>query len=115
ELAVVFTQRARRRAETRIGRIGTARPLPDHTESVVDEVQARRNFPSRFGRQVLAGPAREGVGLVVADMGDRRGRIDGLETCERELEPAAIDLAPIAGRTPAFGLDRGKTVRKPER
>src|SRR5439155_12532809 len=50
-----------------------------------------------------------------ADMSDRRGRIDRLETCERELEPAAIDLAPIARRTPAFGLDRGKTIREPER
>src|SRR5208283_913513 len=33
---------------------------------------------------------------------------------ERETVPGAVDLAPMAGRGPAFGADRGPAVRQPQ-
>ncbi len=38
ELAVVFAERAVGCAIARIGQVGTARPLPDHAEGVVEQV-----------------------------------------------------------------------------
>src|SRR5215467_7263559 len=78
ELAVVLAERAGRRTVARIGRIGAASPLPDDAEDIVDDARARCDLPFGFGRQVLAAPTGEGVGLVVADVSDRRVRIDPL-------------------------------------
>src|SRR5262249_60850290 len=110
ELAVVFAERAGRRTVARIGRIGAAGPLPDDPEGIVDDGRARRDLPFGFGRQVLAGPSGQGVGLVVADMNDRRVRFDRLQSRRRELQPGAVGPAPVAGRLPSFGLDRGPAV-----
>src|SRR5215471_3370732 len=69
ELAVVLPERALRCAVARIGQIGAAGPLPDHAEGIVEEIGAR--LPLRLGGKMLAGPAGEGVGLVVAHVHDR--------------------------------------------
>ena len=115
ELAVVFAERAFGRAVARIGQIGAARPLPGDAEGVGDQAGARRHLPFRLARQVLAGKAGEGVGLVIADMRDGSRRIDRLQAGERHREPGAIFLSPIAGRLPAFRLHRRPAVRQPER
>src|SRR5258707_377180 len=62
-----------------------------------------------------AGPARERVRLVIADMADRGGRINRLQSAECHDPPFAVDLAPVAGGLPAFVGSRGKTVHQPER
>src|SRR5262249_19561353 len=115
ELAVVLAERTGRRAESRIGRIGTARPLPDDPEGIVDEPETRGHLPLCFGRQVLAGPARERIGFVVAHVRDPCGRIDWPEARGRELLLGAVALAPVTGCLPALGLDRRPAVREPER
>src|SRR5262249_48853613 len=63
---------------------------------------------------MLAGPTRESIGLVIADVADRQGRIDRTPPTERYRKPAAIDLAPISGRLPALRFDRCPTVRQPQ-
>ena len=115
EFAVVFAERARRRPVARIWRIGAARPLPDDAEGVAEHAAFGRDLPLGFGRQILAGPARERVGLVIADVTDRRARIDRAQAAERHREPCAVDLAPIAGRVPALRLDRRPAVGQPQR
>src|SRR5436190_9133651 len=76
ELAIVLAERALCCTIARIGRVGAARPLPDETERIIDEICTRGSLPFRLARQMLACPARKGVRLVVADMGDGRLRID---------------------------------------
>src|SRR5947199_8859752 len=41
EFAVVLAERAFGRAVAGIGRVGAARPLPNHAEGIVDEIRAR--------------------------------------------------------------------------
>src|SRR5581483_3347475 len=74
-----------------------------------------RRLPLELRRQSFARPAGEGIGLEVADVGDRGGRIDGQEPGERHLPPLARLAFPVAGRLPASGLDRGPAVREPVR
>ena len=63
---------------------------------------------------MLAGPARKGIGLVIADVTHRRRRIDPAQAAKRHRKPGAVDLAPIAGRLPALRLDRRPAVRQPQ-
>src|SRR5580704_16315964 len=110
EFPVVLAERTGRRPVPGIGRIGAARPLPDDAESVLEFPGPRRDLPLRLAWQVLAGPAGKGIGLVIADMADRQGFLDGPQPAERETVPGAVDLAPMAGRGPALGADRGPAV-----
>ena len=93
ELAVIFAERAGRRLVAGIGRIGAARPLPDHAEGVAERAGVRRNLPLAFGRQILAGPARERIGFVVTDMADRPGRFD-----RRKPPSVMVSQAPSSFR-----------------
>src|SRR5580692_10884944 len=70
-IAHEFAERAFDGAVAGVGRVGAAGPLPDDAEGVVELVRACGDFPFHLGRQMLAGPARKGVGLVIADMADR--------------------------------------------
>src|SRR5688572_18635836 len=115
ELAVVFAECALCRAIARVRRIGAARPLPRNSEGIADETGARRHFPLRLARQMLAGPARERVRFVIAHMSYRSLRIDWRQPGERERVPGAVHLAPIARRLPAFGLDRSPAIGEPKR
>src|SRR5664279_3182428 len=67
ELAVIFAERALDRPIAGVGGVGAAGPLPDDAEGVVEMAGPGGDFPFHFGRQVLAAPAREGVGLIIAD------------------------------------------------
>src|SRR4029450_5512894 len=100
ELAVIFPERALNRAIAGIGGVGAAGPLPHDPERVVEMSGARGDLPLHFGRQMLAAPAREGIGLVIADMADRGARIDRLRSRERHDVPFARYLAPGAGGPP---------------
>src|ERR1019366_2182441 len=71
DLAVVLAERALDGPVAGIRRIGAAGPLPDNPERVVELAGARGDFPFHFGRQVLAAPARERVGFIIADMAVR--------------------------------------------
>ena len=64
---------------------------------------------------MLAGPAREGVGFVIAHMHDRRRRIDRLQARQRHRVPRAVDFAPVARRVPVLGLHLGPAVGQPQR
>ena len=55
------------------------------------------DLPLELGRQSLAGPTRERVGLVVADVGDGRGALDWQQAFERHGEPRAVALLPVEG------------------
>src|SRR6476659_81220 len=76
ELAVIFAERALDGPVARVGGIGAAGPLPNDPEGVVEMAGSCGDLPLHFGRQMLAAPAREGVGLVIADVTDRRRRLD---------------------------------------
>src|ERR1700677_1761319 len=109
ELAVVLADRPGGRLEARVGTVGGGRPLPDVAEQagvrrrpgdrvwmepgLVEEVprdrqRARRHLPLRLGGQPTSGPAGEGVGLVVAQVTDRLGRIDRARPGQGELLPS---------------------------
>src|SRR5262245_46125837 len=76
--------------------------------------RAGRDLPFLLGRQVLAGEARERVGLIVADVSDGRGGIDWLQASEGQLMPRAVALLPVARRGPALVLHGGPAVREPQ-
>ena len=75
---------------------------------------ARRQLPLGLSGETLAGPAREGVGLVKADMTDGLRRLDLTLTGEREDSPFAVFAAPIERRPPALLLHRCPAVGQPE-
>src|ERR1700736_1760219 len=105
ELAVVFAERALNGTVAGIGGVGAAGPLPYDPERVVEMAGSPCDFPLHFGRQMLAAPAREGVGFVIADVADGGGRVDRLQSAKRHPLPLAVDLAPVAGRLPLFVAD----------
>ena len=106
ELAVVFADGARQRPIARIGRgrptastprrrrtSAPARRRPARSaaadgrrrdrrscRAIGARQRARRELPFELGRQAGAGPARVGVGLEVAEVADRRVRVD-LDRC----------------------------------
>src|SRR5690606_39176809 len=100
ELAVVFAERARQRAEARVRTVGARGPLP--AVAGPGEVVGG-GLPFGLGRQARARPAGEGIGLVVADVADRRRGIDGLPAGEREFD-AAVGM-PVERAVPAAALD----------
>src|SRR5579883_2915380 len=71
-------------------------------------------FPFGLARQAMAGPAGEGIGLVMAHVHDRRERIERPETREREFGPALAVALPIKRRLPSAGADRRPAVAQPE-
>ena len=115
ELAVIFAQRTLDGAVAGVGGVGAAGPLPDDAEGVVELAGAGGDLPFHFGRQMAAGPARERVRLVIADMADRGDRVDRLQSAERHDPPFAVDLAPVARRLPALVGRGGKAVHQPQR
>src|SRR3954447_19001654 len=92
ELAVIFAERALDRTVSRIGGVGAAGPLPNDPKRVIEMAGACGDLPVHFGWQMLAAPARKCIGFIIADVADRRGRIDRLQTAERHDLPFAIDL-----------------------
>src|SRR5712671_1168860 len=115
ELAVVFAERALNGTVARIGGVGAAGPLPHDPERVVEMAGSRSDFPLHFGRQMLAAPARERVGFVIADVADGGGGIDRRQSAKRHDLPFAVDLAPVAGRLPLFVASGREAVHQPER
>src|SRR3954447_23125995 len=86
------------------------------TERVADARQTfRGDLPFEFGRQSLARPAGEGICLVVADVANRSGEIDGLQTAETHLVPFAIALVPIIRSLPPLAIYGRPAVGKPQR
>ena len=139
ELAVVFAdaRRGRRGSPDRAGRrscvhshtspnicagraVARRRGAGSGRSALVPSVVAARRaagarrLPFELGRQALAGPVREGVGLEVADVADGRARIDRQQPVERHLVPGAVALLPVAGRCPALRVDRRPAVGEPE-
>src|SRR5580700_7998656 len=93
ELAVVLAERAGRGLVTGIWGVSAASPLPDDAESVIEHAAFGGDLPFALGRQILAGPARERVRLVIADMAHRCRGIDPAQTAQRHRVPDAVDLA----------------------
>src|SRR5215469_3500939 len=123
ELAVVFANRAFRRAIAGIGVVRRLSPFPDVAEQLQPRPpscgqRAQKSLfakiaaggqqlyggvlPLEFGRKTFAGPAGESVCFVVAHMADRRFAIDGLEAVQCHCEPVAALLTPVERRAPAF-------------
>src|SRR5262249_37382147 len=94
ELAVVLAERAGEGLEAGISKVGARGPLPDVADELGQagggrggrqaaalEKRARGgataggDLPLHLGRQARAGPARVGIGLVEADVADRRRRV----------------------------------------
>ncbi len=71
-------------------------------------------LPLEFTGQPAAGPGRKRVSLVVADVGNRRGRINGLRPAQRHRPVAVLALLPIKRRAPAFRLHRRPSGGEPE-
>ena len=89
--------------------------MPRAAQIARDLELRRRVFPFRLGRQARAAPAREGVGLVIADMHDGRVGLDRPQAGERHRMPGAADFAPVQRRIPFFAHDGLPTVREPMR
>ena len=85
--------------------------MPRDAERIGKMPSTRRDLPFLFSRQMLAGPARERVGLVVADVHYGCVRIDQPQSAEGELAPVAIALLPVARRLPALVLHGGPPIR----
>src|SRR5207248_3958535 len=89
-------------------------PLPDNAECVGEQIVLYRYFPLGFARQMLARPAREGVGLVIADVTYRQQRIDRTQSAKRHRKPGTLALAPITRCLPALRFDRRPAVGQPQ-
>src|ERR1700730_5441916 len=113
QFSIVFAQRTGDRAVGRIRTIMAARPLPDNAECILQFAGACRDFPFGFARQMLTGPARERVGLVITHVADRQFLINRMESAERETVPTAIHLAPMPRCRPILGRDYGPAVGQP--
>src|SRR5258708_16794671 len=74
----------------------------------------RSDFPFGLARQMLAGPARERIRLIVTHMADRQFLIDRAQSTEGETVPTSIDLAPVSGRRPPLGPRCGPAVGQPQ-
>ena len=71
-------------------------------------------LPLGLRRQAGARPPGEGVGLVPADVDDRRGGVHRLQAVESERLPFATAALPVQRRLPAVRLDRGPAVGHPQ-
>lgn len=76
-------------------------------------------LPLRLGRQAGACPAGVGVGLVEAQVRDRRIGVDRHQAVQRHPAPAARAVrfvrAPVERGIDAFALHPGPAVRQPQR
>lgn len=131
ELAVVFTEVAVKRTEARVGAIGAGGPLPDIAEQlpqptalprpwvqviVVGKMAARGlrrsgGLPLELAGQACSGPAGAGVGLVVAEVADRRMRIQLAPTTEGVL--ALQGIVPVQRVLPALGFTQRPAFAEP--
>src|SRR3546814_3142057 len=75
----------------------------------------RRRFPFRLGRQARPGPAGVGVRLIIADVADGLGGIDGTQSVEAKAHPAFFGAAPVERRFDAVLGRPLPAVRKPVR
>ena len=116
ELAVVLAHSAFRGREAGVAEIGAGGPLPGRFVELVERFRParRRVLPLRFRRQALAGPARIGVGLVIADVDRRRVGVERLQSSQAEHAPAKLAALPIERRLPAFVADPRPAVGEPE-
>src|SRR3954452_18255882 len=115
EFAIVLAECALNGLVTGVGGVRAAGPLPYDPERVVEMPAAGGDFPFHFGRQMLAAPPRKGVRLIITDVANRSGRIEGLRASQGHDLPFAVDLAPVAGRNPSFVAECRKPVHEPER
>ncbi len=90
------------------------RSVREVADRVALAVLLDRVLPLGLGRQPLARPGRERVGLVVADVGDRQARVDRPGAVQGVLEPDAVDLVPVERRAPALVVDPGPAVGEPQ-
>ena len=84
-------------------------------QKVALRLPARRSvFPLGFGGQAGAGPAGEGIGLVVTEVGHRIVKAQGFPSVQRELGPALRFMEP-GERSVGRGFHPpGPTVAQPE-
>src|SRR6185295_6375114 len=87
---------------------------PGDVELVADQRigRGREILPLGLGRKPGSGPAGEGVGLIMVDVGDRRRPVDLAASGEGEL--GAV-LMPVKRRADPLLLDPGPAVRQPQR
>ena len=128
ELAIILADRAVGRSEAGVRGKGARGPFPDVAEQAVAgsrrysarlvELVAKigigrsgEALPFGFGRKPRAGPARERVGFVKTDVGDRGGPIDLASPAKRELGPV---VAPVERTGDAFLPHPGPAVRQPQ-
>src|SRR5262249_57484577 len=103
----------RRAAVVARERNGFERPRLD--EVAGDRQRRGGDLPLRLGRQAAARPAREGVGLEVAHVAERRVEVERSHPGEREALPAAVAALPVERRAPAVLLNAAQPLREPER
>ena len=75
-------------------------------------VFAGGKLPLELGRQPGAGPAREGVRLVIADVGYGCVGVELAKAAQRELGLEAF--VPVQGPGPPSRVDGRPTIRQPE-
>src|SRR4051812_33312925 len=136
ELPIVLAGRTLGRAEARVRRERATRPLPDVAEHLLHsscpwgrgpgseaiEVQEvtvhvellRRHLPLRLAWQPLPAPRGERVRLEVADMRDRGGRINRLETPQRRCPVLAVARLPVEWMRPALSEDFRPAFGQPQ-
>ena len=71
-------------------------------------------LPLGLGRQARAGPARVGVGLVVADVADRLVRVERPQAGRVKAVQPPSRVLPVERRLPAAGLHRVPAVGQPQ-
>ena len=71
-------------------------------------------LPLLFGGQARVAPARVGVGLEVADVGDGRVRVERQQAAQRLRVPDAVALLPVQRRLPAALPHGTPALRQPE-
>src|SRR6185312_10440876 len=117
ELAVVFPDSPGGGGEAGESAISRRGPLPDALEGVFQGAVLRRVLPFGLGRQPGAGPARIGVGLEIADVGNGGRGIESFLAAQRHL-PApgrGASVAPMERRRNVFARPPGPAVAQPER
>jgi len=80
-------------------------------EMAVERLRCGGRFPFRFGRQPRLVPPRAGVGFVIAEVADRRMRIQRAPAAQGVFTLQVV--VPVQRVLPAFGLAQGPAFTEP--
>src|SRR5947209_8135306 len=102
------------RSAVLVSRYGRRVKIFSFEEMAGDRYAGGGRFPLGLRWQARAGPAREGIGFVEADMTNGLVPLDGPDAGQRKKCPLSVLFPPVERRLPTVFLACRPAIRKPE-